>query len=315
MADTTEQPVATAIAAVPEPQQADSNTPDGSERSTRGGICPIAGQSEERAEVLRALSHDMTANLMLLEDSLRRLKRAIGRSARDDLGEVLAHLEACLQQSKRFAADVAAVARTGHVDMKPGLTDTATVVEEVLFEQRSLLASRNVQVELRRPLRAVWCHDQRLKQVLTNLVRNAVLHGCDRQQPRITIGADSQAAATGHRFVVLYVHDNGPGIDPRFHEAIFQPGTRLGGGAAEGSGMGLAIVRRIAEYYGGWARVDPRCAKGTTIEVALPAGEAERSGRSLEAGLLDPASRSLGVDTPHDPASRHPHQCGFAAPR
>lgn len=226
---------------------------------------------DELDHLVRALSHDMTANFMLLDSSFAQLKRSLHTASAEEVDQSVAHVEACLRESKRFLDDMVLLARTGRVPMEPTRVELEELVQEVLFEQRELLAERRVAVEVRQPLAAVWCNRQRLKQVVTNLIRNAVKHGCDPQQPNITVSAapEGRAGEAGLR-VRLVIHDNGPGIDPRFHEEMFLPGRRLPQAVGDGSGMGLAIVKKIVEHYGGTVRVDATCAAGTAIVVELP---------------------------------------------
>lgn len=245
---------------------------------------------------LRALGHDMTANFMLLESSFRQLEATLGRRPDDACRELVAHIEACLGESKRFLGDLRTLAKTGGFEMEPGRVDLDAVVEEVLFEQRELLENRGVEVDVRSPLAAVWCNRQRAKQVVTNLVRNAALHGCDAERPGISISTSWTPAGrkNASAMVTLRVHDNGPGIDPAFAEEIFLAGRRLAGRSTEGSGMGLAIVRDIAEHYGGTARVDLDCKSGTAVEASLPA-----------ARDVHPLSRPhWELSTPSRPSSR-----------
>lgn len=215
----------------------------------------------------------MSANFMLLESSFRRLKTALQDRRDDEVGELVAHVEACLGESKGFLADLRGLARTGSFQMKPGRVDLGSVVDEVLFEQHELLEARGVEVDVRSPLAGVWCNRQRVKQVVTNLVRNAALHGCDPQRPKLSISTAWEPAATknGSAMVSIRIHDNGPGIEPEFAEEIFLPGRRLANRPADGSGMGLAIVRDIVQHYGGSVRLDVKCKSGTAIEAALPA--------------------------------------------
>ena len=217
---------------------------------------------------VRALSHDMSANFMLLEDSFSRLRRLLGQSPPAELREPIAHVDACLAESKRFLDDLVLLARTGSVQMEPERVDVAAVVDEVVFEQQEPLAMRGIAVDARRPLPIVWCNRQRVKQILSNLIRNAIKHGCDPRRPRIAISSPKATAAG--RMASIRVHDNGPGIAGRHTEAIFLPGRRLHGGSEEGSGMGLAIVRKIAEHYGGAVWVDSHCTDGTAIIFRLP---------------------------------------------
>lgn len=253
---------------------------------------------------MRALGHDMRANFMLLESSFGRLKSVLAKPADGEVGELVAHVEACLRQSKRFLDDMGDLARTGSLTMEPNRVDPAEVVGEVLFEQRELLAKRGVQVDVPPPSAAVSCNRQRLKQVITNLVRNAAIHGCDRQRPKVAISIALARPAQGDSpaMVAIRVHDNGPGIDPAHADEIFLPGRRLAGRSPKGSGMGLAIVRQIVEHYGGTVRVDPQSESGTAIELTLPgAGSAHPLAKphwELPKGSEEPA-RQLGTESPH----------------
>ncbi|NUQ65316.1 MAG: sensor histidine kinase [Pirellulales bacterium] len=264
---------------------------------------------DELEHSLRALSHDMAANFMLLDNSFRRLKASLAAGDPGEVQPLVAHVEACLRESKRFLDDMAMLARSGTLSMEPCCVEVGEIVEEVLFEQRELLVERRVEVDVR-PLRAVWCNRHRLKQVLTNLIRNAVKHGCDPQQPRITISAEfrrNRITPPNSPLVAIRVHDNGPGIDPRHHEEIFLPGRRLLSSSEEGVGMGLAIVRKIAEHFGGSATVEASCRNGTAFLVALPAppepARHQGPGRfPTETSEL----RRIEHDTPHE--EQRPHR-------
>ena len=171
------------------------------------------------------------------------------------------------------------VARTGTVQMEPSRVELSLLVEEVLFEQRELLDERGVEVEIEADLPAVWCNPCRVKQVITNLVRNAIRHGCDAMEPRITIAGRASPDPTEAAFEWLAIHDNGPGIPPRAREEIFEAGRRLSTAHPEGTGMGLSIVRKIVQHYGGQVFVEPESGSGTTFVLSLPSATAADHGR------------------------------------
>jgi signal transduction histidine kinase len=277
-------------------------------------------QLQSTDDIVRALSHDMTAYFMLLDHSLQRLKdSAIPHEAHGDrappaphaadryvaelaepniepqpaaapepttplaetlareVAERFAHVEACLRESRRFLDDLVMLARTGAIEMAPSRTELSRTVQEALYEQRELLEGRGIQVTVDPDLPAVWCNPARAKQVLTNLIRNAAKHGCDPHEPRIIVARRSPSAATAATETAkpglesLVVYDNGPGIPASAREDVFRPGRRLPGAHPDGSGMGLSIVRRIVEYYGGQVLVDPDVHAGTAIVFSLPA--------------------------------------------
>jgi signal transduction histidine kinase len=257
---------------------------------------------------IRALSHDMTANFMLLDSSFSRLKRSLHTAPREELAQLVEHVEGCLRESKRFLEDMALVARTGSVQMEPSRVDLDELLDEVLFEQREMLVGRRVAVEVRHPLGAVWCHRHRVKQVLTNLLRNAVKHGCSPTEPKITVAAESEVYIPEvGPMLRLCVHDNGPGIAPECHDEIFLPGRRLPQAAGDGSGMGLAIVKQIVEHYGGAVWVDGECPTGTAIVLRLPIP----TGEPLPQPHYEPrpveSAKSRPSRTASEPAPLHRH--------
>ncbi|MHB8899160.1 MAG: sensor histidine kinase [Thermoguttaceae bacterium] len=281
------------------------------QREYRRMVRQMSQSYDQLDHLVRALSHDMNANFMLMESSFSRLERTLEEKQPGDvdLKEVAAHVGACMTESRRFLNDLVALARTGRVEMEPELADTNAVAEEVLFEQREVLAEAAVAVELCGPLPKLWCNRHRLKQVITNLVRNAVKHGTDPSRPRIRIWGES--AGEGSGMAIVRIHDNGAGIPPHWREEVFLPGRRMPGTEADGSGMGLAIVRKIVQHYGGSVRVAPGEVEGTTLEIELPsvAGPQEAWGPPAGSATTEPlpADRRLDHDRPHEDPALHPH--------
>jgi signal transduction histidine kinase len=291
------------------------------QRKNRGALEQLRRANDELNHFVRALSHDMRVNFLLLESSFSELKQNLPTDRDGRLAERVAHVEACLRQSQRFLEDLVELGRSGSVQVEPSTVDLARLVDEVLFEQRELIGQQGVEVLVKRPLPAVWCHEGRLKQILVNLLRNAVKHGCDRRSPQIVIGPAEPPAPSGEaarpaaRTVAFQVHDNGRGIDPRFREEIFLPGRRLPEADAEGSGMGLAIVRKIVDHYRGSVYVDSSCPAGTAFVVALPAPpeggqspqQAAETMRHSIAGIPPPFTKGR-----HPSHADGPHQNGPA---
>ncbi|MEA1951379.1 MAG: hybrid sensor histidine kinase/response regulator, partial [Planctomycetota bacterium] len=208
---------------------------------------------------VRALSHDMAANFMLLESSFSQLRCNLDPAPQTETGNMFAHADACLRESKCFLDDLVRLAKTGSVEMEPEEVDLNKIVAEVLFEQGELLAHGGIEVDVAPQLAGAWCNRQRVKQVVTNLVRNAIKHGCDPYKGQITVSAQNR-----DDHVLLRIHDNGIGIESRMYKEIFLPGRRLPSAAEEGSGMGLAIVRKAAARIGAEVRIYSTPDSGTT---------------------------------------------------
>jgi signal transduction histidine kinase len=185
-------------------------------------------------------------------------------------------LEAVLRQSNKFMMDLVTLARTGTIEMQPEQVEPTEIARQIASEQRRLLGERKIELLISEGLPAVMVHPARLKQVITNLVRNAAKHGCAKDSPRIEIRRCdpkrlNQLTETANNFVWLAVHDNGAGIPASDRDEIFLPGKRLANAHADGTGMGLAIVKKIVDHYGGHVLVDPRVENGTSILFSLPA--------------------------------------------
>jgi signal transduction histidine kinase len=104
-----------------------------------------------------------------------------------------------------------------------------------------------------------------MREVLENLIDNAAKYMGDQPNPLIEIGREQNETET-----IIHVRDNGIGIEPRFHAKIFGLFEKLSADS-EGSGIGLAIVKRIIETYGGriWVESDG-LGKGSTFRFTLP---------------------------------------------
>ena len=226
--------------------------------------------AETTDHFIRALSHDMSASMMVLEDSLTRVENSCREAGISSaISEQFAHVTACLDQSKRLLDDLVSLAETGSPGAETGDVDVAQIANRVLYEQGAAIDRRGVEVTIASELGTAHCDANRLERLLTNLVRNALAHGCDSQRPQLSIETAGSHSGGDDRRIWLRVWDNGPGIPSDIREQVFQPGKRHGSTA--GSGMGLAIARRIVSEHGGTVMVDPACHEGTAIIFSLPA--------------------------------------------
>ena len=124
-----------------------------------------------------------------------------------------------------------------------------------------------------------WVHvgEAHLQQVLQNLIANALKYR-DRDPPRIHISAVRQG--TGWRFSV---QDNGIGIDPQYKEKIFGVFKRLNHDRnLGGTGIGLAICKRVLERYGGRIWVESEAGRGSTFFFSLPQRDQDRAAAEVE---------------------------------
>jgi len=247
-------------------------------------------KAAELDHFMRALSHDMTANSLLLQSSFDQLQAAVRELPDKHVGHSLLHMEACLQQSQQFLADLRELSRTGSVQMEACAVNVNEVIKDVQFEQAELLNSRGIELVVEPGLPPVWCNPNRVKQVLTNLIRNAAKHGCDKTHPRIAISR-AVVEQSHTRQTWFRVFDNGAGIPAAHQQDIFLPGKRLPTAHADGTGMGLAIVKKVIDHYGGTIFVDPTATVGTSFIFSLPLPSPDQVPVSMISPLRRPHRR------------------------
>lgn len=158
-----------------------------------------------------------------------------------------------------------ALARLGGRPQSLEAVDPVTVLDDILKARASELETARVHVTREPGLLPVACHRAYLYQVFDNLISNAVKFTRGVAEPHIVVSGCRDGSRT-----VFSVADNGPGIPASQRERVFDPFVRLNPSAAEGTGIGLAIVRRIVELYGGRVWVDGRQNSGCCIRFTLP---------------------------------------------
>jgi signal transduction histidine kinase len=111
----------------------------------------------------------------------------------------------------------------------------------------------------------IFIERMRLWQAFENLIANAAKYGCDGESKRVVVGGELRGEET--RF---FVRDFGPGIAPEHHERIFGLFQRLHNDS-RGTGVGLAIVAKVVQVYGGRCWVESKPGDGATFWFTIPA--------------------------------------------
>lgn len=216
----------------------------------------------------------------------------------DDRAEAMALVDGELDRMSRIVEDLLVLAREQQPDfVQPRPLDLDALVED-LGARATALADRPVTVEVPDAV-VVDADEQRLAQAMMNLVRNSLEHA--PPEATITIGARHDADV-----VVLWVHDDGPGIPAEEQDRVFERFTRGGGHrpSTTGAGLGLAIVAAIARGHGGWAEIDSEPGS-TTVSLVIPrvgpdlAGFDATHGTEHAAGAAEPGHAS--ADRSHPP--------------
>jgi light-regulated signal transduction histidine kinase (bacteriophytochrome) len=212
-----------------------------------------------------SIAHDLRAPLqhaneyvnLLMKGSKSRLSEK-GQHYLSSIANSVHHLGALFQDLVQFY-------RAGRTEMRPSNVDMNEVVEEVLDSLRQDTTNRPIEWIIGK-LPSVFCDKAMLKLVWMNLLSNAVKYSRTRERPRIELGVYEEKSE-----FVFYVRDNGVGFDMQYAQKLFGVFQRLHSPEEfEGSGMGLANVRRIISRHQGRTWAEAELEKGATFYFTLP---------------------------------------------
>lgn len=155
----------------------------------------------------------------------------------------------------------------GKLQMMPKITKPVELIEYAIKANRVQADKFNIQVEVEYPegkIPKLFVDSEKIAWVLTNLLSNAIRYS--KENGRVVIGARQD-----NDFVELYVQDFGKGIDPRYHQSIFDRYFRVPGTKVQGSGLGLSISKDFVEAHGGTLTVESGLGKGSRFIIRLKA--------------------------------------------
>ncbi|MDP1569447.1 MAG: PAS domain-containing protein [Vicinamibacterales bacterium] len=231
----------------------------------------IAELEQRNAELERftyTVSHDLRSPLITIRGFVGSLERDFEEGRLDRVREDLGRIATAATRMEELLSDLLELSRVGHAAGTP----EAVPLDEAAREAVSLAAGAlgHADVRIAPGLPRVQADRMRVVELLQNLVENA---GKYRQPGR---GLRVEIGATRHDAVVTgFVRDNGSGIDPRYHETVFGLFNKLNA-KSEGSGVGLALARRIVEVHGGRLWVESAGeGEGAAFCFTLPAAGGE----------------------------------------
>lgn len=158
---------------------------------------------------------------------------------------------------------------SGKLQLKPKITKPIELIEYAIKANRVQAEKFNIQIEVEYPedkIGKLFIDSEKIAWVLTNLLSNAIRYSSENS--RVIIGARQ---VNGNKEIEMYVRDFGKGIDPRYHNSIFEHYFRVPGTKVQGSGLGLSISRDFVEAHGGTLTVESEIGKGSCFTLRLKA--------------------------------------------
>jgi PAS domain S-box-containing protein len=210
-------------------------------------IGELQSKNTELDRFTYTVSHDLRSPLVTIRGFLGFMEKDIQAGKTESIAKDMTRIIAAANKMQQFLDELLVLSRAGQIINPPESVSFHTIAVDTIEMLRGRIEARRVQVNIADNLPVILCDRTRLIQVVQNLVDNAVKFLGDQPNPRIEIGTegkDMQGKA------VLFVRDNGIGIQPQFHKKVFDLFNKLDS-QTEGTGIGLTLVKRIIEAHGG----------------------------------------------------------------
>lgn len=231
-------------------------------------LAELERSNEELAQFAYVASHDLQEPLRMVASFTQLLSRRYKGQLDEDADEFIRFAVDGVTRMQNLINDLLAYSRVGTRGNAMELTDAGFTLDRICADLAASIEESGAAVT-RAELPSVWVDPTQFGQLLQNLVANAIKYRAPGRAPEVSVSAVRQAG--GWHFTVK---DNGIGIDPDYFERIFIIFQRLHGKEDyQGTGIGLAICKKIVERHGGHIWVDSEPRNGSAFHFTIPERE------------------------------------------
>jgi signal transduction histidine kinase len=228
-------------------------------------IADLEAKNLEMERFIYSVSHDLRSPLITIKTFLGFVQEALATGDVDDVEPDLSRIDKATDRMGQLLDEILELSRIGRISNPPSSVPAEDLIREALDLLAGSIARSEVQVRVAPDLPVLYGDRPRLMEVFQNLIDNAVKFSTGQPHPQVEIGCIEQGNEP-----VFYVRDNGIGIDPLYHKKVFGLFEQLDPDH-DGTGIGLALVKRIIEVLGGRIWVQSQGAgQGTAFYFTLP---------------------------------------------
>jgi signal transduction histidine kinase len=216
------------------------------------------------------VSHDLRAPLRGISNQVNFLKEDHRDAFDPDVKKRMDRITELCEKADSLIVTLLQYSRIGRTQARESV-NTRRVIDEVISSLKEFIAERNATVAIETELPCISASPADVDTLFRNLIQNGLTYN-DAEAPIVGVGFLDLATIDGKpEQNVFYVRDNGIGIDPEFQDEVFRMFKRLNPPTeyGDGTGAGLAFVRKVVEANGGWIRMVSTPGKGTTFYISL----------------------------------------------
>jgi PAS domain S-box-containing protein len=231
-------------------------------------IGELEAKNEELERFTYTVSHDLKSPLVTINGFLGYLERDAASGNMERLKNDTHRIQDAVNKMQRLLNELLELSRIGRKMNASETFSFKELVNDALDILHGQFEERKITVQIQPNLPAIYGDRQRLIEVLQNILGNAAKYMGNQTSPHIEIGY----AGDENGKPVFYIKDNGIGIAPEYHELVFGLFNKLDS-KSEGTGVGLALVKRIIEVHGGRIWLESEVGKGSTFFFTLAHGD------------------------------------------
>ena len=223
--------------------------------------------NKEFEDFVYTISHDLKEPLFAIEGHTSILFKAY-KDTFDDKGKFYVNrIKINIETMSQRIDEIMEVMKVGRVTYELENNDSGAIVKDIVETLEGRIKDNKINVIIQDNLPTILCDEERMKDVLSNLLSNAIKFMGNNNQGQIRIGCDKNGD-----YYNFYVEDTGIGIQEEYQKQIFKIFRRLGEVEVEGSGVGLAMVKKIVELHKGkiWVESPVKDGRGSRFCFAMP---------------------------------------------
>jgi signal transduction histidine kinase len=224
----------------------------------------LKARNAEMERFIYTVSHELRSPLISASGLVGLLIQDLEKGDEKRTKTDLKLIDNAVTKMDKLLSEILELSRVGRVMNLPEDVPFDVIVKEALDREAGDLKSRGFEVSVANDLPMVHVDRTRIMEVLVNLLENSIKYIGTQSRPRIEIGHRIDGKER-----ILYVRDNGIGIDPSQYDKIFGLFYKVDG-KSEGTGVGLALVKRIIEVHGGHIWIESELGQGCTVCFTLP---------------------------------------------
>jgi signal transduction histidine kinase len=221
--------------------------------------------------LLYTIAHDLRAPNRAMQGYAQLLAQEYGGKLDDQGRFFLDRISQAAVRNERLIRDLLEFGRLVHAELPCHMMNPEGTIAGVIAILEPEIKASGATIHVTAPWPDVWANNSALSHVLTNLVSNALKYVAPGVRPEVRIFHKTPPEAPDR--VRICVEDNGIGVAPEQRERIFEPFQRAAGGDYEGTGMGLAIVRKAAERMAGRVGIESAAGQGSCFWIELAANK------------------------------------------